>query len=225
MSPLGKKLFLVLYFAIFGALLIDYVMGFGWLRGYEKAVILLVVAAGSGISLWLKSRAEKKAPSGEAVVEAPDTEGAVHSDPQTHRFIQQTFAIVLGISLLIFLGMAYRDRGQGQLMENAFVLLTMVVIITWVFWKRFGNVSQVQSDDGETLTLRLRGQTLRVPWSQVESVDVSRPYAFWQVMVKFRRLGESKVQAIRFLPLGWRKMTPAAAERLKSALERRRMSE
>lgn len=224
MTPFGKKLFLVLYFALFGALLIDCVMAFGWFRGYDKAAMLLVVAAISGIGLRLKSRAEHTAPSGEAVIEALDPEGAVHSNPQTDRFILQTFAIVIGISILVCLAMAYGDRGRAQLTENAFVLLTMVVIVTWVFWKRFGNICQVESDDGKTLTLRLRRQTLRVPWSQVESVDVSRPYAFWQVTIRFRRLGESKVQAMRFLPVGWRKMTPAAAEGLKSALERRRMS-
>lgn len=221
MSSFAKKLLLVLYFGIVGALLVDYVMGFGWLRGHDWAAMLLVVAAMSGINRWLKSRAAKNAPNGEAVVEALDTEGTVHSDPQTHRFVQQTFAIVIGISVLICLGTVYGDHGQGHLMEDTFVLLTVVAIAMWVCWKHFGNICEVESDDGVTLTLRLRGQTVRVPWSQVESVDVGRPYAFWQVMITFRHLGESKAQTIRFLPLGWRKMAPAAAERLKSALESR----
>lgn len=159
------------------------------------------------------------------MIEGLDTEGAVHCDLQAHRLLRQTLFIVIGLSALIFPALVYRDRGQGQTIKEAFTLLTMITITTWVFWKRFANISQVESDDGATLTLRLRGQTTHVPWSQVQSVEVNRPYAFWQVMIKYRRLGEAKVQTVRFLPPGWRKMTPAAAERLKAALEARCISE
>lgn len=127
--------------------------------------------------------------------------------------------------MLVCIGTVFRGHGQAQLTVDAFVLLTIVAIVAWVLWKRFGNISQVESDDGATLTIRRRGQTMHVPWSQVESVEVSRPYAFWQVMVRFRRLGESRVQELRFLPLGWRKMTPAAAQKLSSALEARRTAQ
>lgn len=63
----------------------------------------------------------------------------------------------------------------------------------------------------------------QVPWSQAESIDLSRPYSFWQVTIEYRRFGDSRLQAIRFLPLGWQRMTSAAAEKLKAALEARKI--
>jgi hypothetical protein len=98
-----------------------------------------------------------------------------------------------------------------------------VIVVSGVFWYRFARISEVEGDDGVTLTLRRGANTTRMPWREVESAEVGRPYAFWQVMLKFRRLGESRVQTVRFLPLGWRKMTPASAEKLQSAIEQRRL--
>jgi hypothetical protein len=99
----------------------------------------------------------------------------------------------------------------------------VAIIDSGVCWNRFGNISEIEGDDGMTLTFRRRGQAIHVPWRQVESVEVSRPYSFWQVTLKFQCLGESGTQTVRFLPLGWRKMTPAVAEKLQSSFDERRM--
>jgi hypothetical protein len=223
MTP-ARKVLLVLYVAIMGPLFVDYIMGFGWFHGYENVLMPLLVIVAYGIATRMKSRADEKTQGGDALVEALDTEGAVHSDPKARRFIQQVVAVTLGLLVLIVLGVTHRHRGQGQLGEDALVLLLMIGILAWVLRRQFGNISQVESDDGVTLTLLRRGQTMHVPWSQVESVEVSRPHGFWQVVIRFRLLGESKVEAVRFMPLGWRKMTPATAEKLKLALDARRMA-
>jgi len=225
MNPLAKKLILVLYLAISGAVFVNYLIGLRWFGPYDKLAMWGWVAFSVLGGNWLTSRAEEKAQRGEVVVEALDAEGAVHSDPKTDRFVRQMAVAVVGASVLISLWVAYRDHGHTQPMANGIALLVLVVIATWVVRTRFGSFSQVETDDGVTLTFRRRGQPTRVPWRQVESVVVSRPYSIWQVVLKFRCPGESGTQTVRFLPLGWRKMTPAVAEKLQSALDERRMSQ
>jgi hypothetical protein len=223
MNPLAKKLLLILYFAIFGAIFADYLMGLGWFGRYDKIAMWAFVAFAMLVGRWLKSRAEKKAQNAEIVLEALDAKGAVRSDPRTRRFIWKTVSIVGGIATFVIFALAYRDRNHGDPFVYALVATVVVVTVSVVCWHRFGNISGVEGDDGVTLTLSRRGQTIRVPWALVNSVEVSRPYAFWQVQLKFRGVDESKAQTVRFLPLGWQRMTPAAAEKLQSALEQRRM--
>ena len=225
MSPLAKKLALILYFGIAGAIFINYLMGLGWFGRYDKIVMWGFVAVAALVGSRLKARAEKKARGGEVLVEALDAQGAVRSDPGARRFIWTAVSIALGLILFIILAQAYRDLNQRG--TTTYVLATVVIlIVVWiVFRSRFGNISDVEDDDGITLTLRRRRETIRVPWSEIESVEVSRPYSFWQVMLKFRRLGESKTQTVRFLPFGWRKMTPPAAEKLQAALDQRRATQ
>ena len=129
------------------------------------------------------------------------------------------------MTAFVILALAYRARNQGGALVNATVFVVVVIITLAVCWHRFGNLSEVEGDDGVTLSIRRGASTTRVPWREVESVEVSRPYAFWQVMLKIRRLGDSKAQTVRFLPLGWQKMTPAVAEKLKAALEQRRLAQ
>ena len=170
---------------------------------------------------WVRPLAERKADSRKIVVEALGPDGGVLSDPRTYRYIVQVIAGALGLSFLVWAGVAYGHR-QGSIIGNAATLLVILGCFAWVFWTRFGNISEVESDDGATLTLRQRGHTSQVPWEQIESVEVSRPYAFWQVTIKFRFPGESKIRVARFLPLGWRKMTPGAAEKLQATLMARK---
>jgi hypothetical protein len=225
MHPLAKKFALILYFAIFGAIFVNYLMGLGWLGQYGKLAMWGFGALALLVGNWLKSRREKKAQGGEVVVEALDAEGAVRSDPRARRFVWQTVSIIVGLIIFVILAQAYRDSSRGDPATYALAAIVMVVIGSGVCWNRFGNLSEIEGDDGVTLTFRRRGQTLRVPWRQVESVEVSRPYSFWQVVLKFRYLGDAGTQSVRFLPLGWRKMTLAAAEKLQSALDERRMAQ
>jgi len=225
MSPLAKRLTLILYLAIAGALFVNYLMGLGWFGRYDKIAMWVFIAFAALLGNWLKTRAEKRTPGGEALVEALDAQGAVRSDPRARRFIWQTVLIVGALTIFVILALAYRDRNKGDPVVYAVVAVVAVIITLGVCYNRFGNISDVEGDDGVTLTVHRRGQTMRVPWRQVESVEVSRPYSFWQVMLKVRNLGESKAQTVRFLPLGWRKMTPAIAEKLQAALEARRMAQ
>lgn len=225
MNPLAKKLALILYFAIAGAIFVNYFMGLGWFGPYDKLAMWGFVALAALMGNWLKSRREKKVQGGEVVVDALDAEGAVRSDPRARRFVWQTVSIVVGLIIFVILAQAYRDRSRGDPATYALAAIVMVIIGSGVCWNRFGNISEIEGDDGVTLTFRRRGQTIRVTWSQVESVEVGRPYSFWQVVLKFQCLGESGTQTVRFLPLGWRKMTPAVAEKLQSALDERRMAQ
>jgi len=224
MNPLANKLALILYVAIGGAFSVNYLMGLGWFGRYDKIAFWAFIALAGPVGNWLKSRAEKKAQSREVVVEALDAQGAVRSDPRTRRFIWQTVSIVCGVMAFVFLALAYHDRYKDGPFAYVLVGVVVVIVLSYVGWNRFGNISEVEGDDGVTLTFRRGGQTTRVPWTQVESVKVSRPYGFWQVTLKFRYLGDSRAQTVRFLPLGWRKMTPAAAEKLQSAIEQRRLA-
>lgn len=225
MNRLAKKLALVLYLAVIGALLVDYLMGFGWFGRYDKIAVWVFVTFAGLFGNWRRARAEKAASSGEAIVEALDADGAVRSDPRARRFVWQTVLIVVAVTILVILALAYRDRNRRDPSEYASVALVAVIVTLVVCYKQFGNVGDVEGDDGVTLTLSRRGRIIRVPWRQVESVEVSRPYSFWRVTIKFRYLGESAAQTIQFLPLGWRKMTPTIAEKLRFALERRRLAQ
>jgi ABC-type Fe3+-siderophore transport system permease subunit len=222
MNSLARKLVLILYIAIAVPLFVNYLMEFGWFGRYGRIAFWAFVALAALVGSRLKSRAEKKAESGEVVVEALDAQGAVRSDPRARRYIWQTVSIAAGIMALVILALAYRDRNKADPLTYVLVAVAAATCAWYVFGYRFGNISDLEGDDGVTMTFRRGGQTTRVPWSQVESVEVSRPYAFWQVMLRFRHLGDSKVQTVRFLPLGWRKMTPASAEKLQSAMEQRR---
>jgi hypothetical protein len=225
MNPLAKKLTLIVYVAIFGAIFVNYLMGLGWFGRYDKLVMLGLAAFAMLVGNWLKSRAEKKAQIGEVVVEALDANGAVRSDPGARRFIWQTVSIVAGLTIFVVLALAYRDRSQGGAAVYAITAVVMIIIGAGVCWRRFGNISEIQGEDGVTLTLCRRGKAIRVPWRHVESAEVSRPFSFWQVVLKFRCLDGSGTQTVRFLPMGWRKMTPAIAGKLQSALAERRLAE
>jgi len=225
MNPLAKKLALLLYLAMFGAIVINYILGLGWFGPYDKLIVWGCTAFSLLVGRWLKSRAESKAQSGDVVVEALDAQGAVRSDPRARRFIWQTISGVSGVTILLILALAYRDRNRIGLDTYALVGVVMVIIVWRVCWNRFGNISEIEGDDGVTLTFRRRGEIIPVPWRQVESVEVSRPYTFWQVILKVRYLDTSASQTVRFLPLGWRKMTPASAEKLQAALDERRTSQ
>jgi hypothetical protein len=224
MNSIARKIALIVYIAIAVPLFVNYLMEFGWFGRYDKIVFWAFVVLAALVGTTLKSRAEKKAESGEVVVEALDGQGAVRSDPSARRYILQTVSIAGGVMALVILALAYRDRNKADTFTYVLVAVVAAISAWYVFRSRFGNISDVEGDDGVTVSFRRGGQTTRVPWSQVESVEVNRPYAFWQVMVKFRYVGDSKVQTVRFLPLGWRKMTPAAAEKLRSAIEQRRQS-
>jgi hypothetical protein len=222
---LGRKLTLGLYAAIAVPLSVNYLMGLGWFGRYDKIVTWGFLGIAALVGNWFRSRAEKKADSGALVVQALDANGAVRSDPGTRRFIWRTMAGVVGMSAFVVLAMTYRGRIQGGTVVWAFLVAVIVIVLSAVCWHRFGNISEVEGDDGVTLSFRRGANTTRVPWREVESVEVGRPYAFWQVMLKFRHLGESKAQTIRFLPLGWQKMTPAVAEKLQAAIEQRRLAQ
>ena len=221
---LGRKLILGLYTAIAVPLFVNYVMGLGWFGPYDKIVFWAFTVPAVLVANWFRTRAEKKADSGELVVPALDANGAVRSDPGTHRFIWRTIAGVVGLTAFVIFALAYRDRNHGGALVSASVFVVMVIIMSAVCWRRFGNLSEIEGDDGVTLSVRRGANTTRVPWREVESVEVSRPYAFWQVMLKFRGLGDSKAQTVRFLPLGWQKMTPAVAEKLQAAIEQRMLA-
>jgi hypothetical protein len=222
---LVKKLTLGLYAAIAVPLFVNYLMGLGWFGRYDKIVTWGFIGIAALVGNWLRSRAEKKAQGGELVVEALDAHGAVRSDPGTRRFVWRTISVVGGLTTFVILALAYRDRSQGGALVNGTVFVVVVIIALAVCWRRFGNLSEVEGDDGVTLSVRRGANTTRVAWREVESVEVSRPYAFWQVMLRFRRLGDSKAQTVRFLPLGWQKMTPAVAEKLQAAIEQRRLAQ
>jgi hypothetical protein len=224
MNPLAKKLTLILFVAIFSALFVNYLMGLGWFGRYDKLVVLGLAGFAMLVGNWLKLRAEKKAQVDEVVVEALDAKGAVRSDPGARRFIWQTVSIVAGMTTFVVVALAYRDRGQGVAAVYAITAVVMMLVVAGVCWHRFRNISQIEGDDGVTLTLCRHGKAIRVPWRDVESAEVSRPYSFWQVILKFRCLDGSGTQTARFLPMGWRKMTPAIAAKLQSALDERRLA-
>lgn len=221
MSRLTKRLLIALYLGTSGAILVNYLLGLNWFGRYDKIVTWGFIAIAGLFGGWLKSRRERKVDAAEPSVEALDSEGAVRSDPKTQGYIRLVIGISTGICVLVWVSLGYRRHWSGQFQANAVTLLVMVVVFIWVFWRRFGNISQVESDDGATLTLVRGGNINQIPWSQVESVEVNRPYAFWQVTVSYRQLGDSKVQTARFLPMGWRKMTPGMAEKLRAALDSR----
>lgn len=81
MSPLAKRLTLILYLAIAGALFVNYLMGLGWFGRYDKIAMWVFIAFAALLGNWLKTRAEKRTPGGEALVEALDAQGAALSDP------------------------------------------------------------------------------------------------------------------------------------------------
>lgn len=94
MKPFTRKLVLFVYLAFVGAWLVNYFMGLGWFHGYDRAVLALSLVVIHGIGARLKSRTEDRSQSGDVVVEALDSEGAVRSDPGTTRFIQQVIVAV-----------------------------------------------------------------------------------------------------------------------------------
>lgn len=153
-------------------------MGLGWFGRYDKIAMWVFVAFAALLGNWLKARAEKRTLGGEALVEALDARGAARSDPRARRFIWQTVSIVGALTILAIVARAYRDRNEGDPVVYALVAVVAVIVTLGVCYKRFGNISDVEGDAGVTLTVHRRGQTMRVPWRQVESVEVSRPYSF-----------------------------------------------
>jgi hypothetical protein len=101
---------------------------------------------------------------GEALVEALDAQGAVRSDPRARRFIWQTVSIVGALTILVIVALAYRDRNKGDPVVYGLVAVVAVIVTLGVCYKRFGNISDVEGDDGVTLTVHRRRQTMRVPF-------------------------------------------------------------
>lgn len=103
MRPLAKRLTLILYLAVAGALFVNYLMGLGWFGRHDKIVMWAFLGFAALLGNWLKARAEKRTP---VLVEALDAQGAVRSDPRARRFIWQTVSIVGAVTISVILALA-----------------------------------------------------------------------------------------------------------------------
>jgi len=204
-------------------LLVNYIMGFGWFRPYDQAVLLVGILISTGITAWLRKHADQELAQ-QFALQALDAKGGLQSDPAARGFVRKVMVYVLATVVVISAMMWYRDREKDDLSQLLIVLVSLLIIVAVMMRRWYGDVYEIERDEGRILSLRRGGKELDIPWSAVQSISVEKSRGAWQVALKYRLEGETKDGSVVIFPLGFLKMSTVSAEKLQAALEGKRLA-